>query len=274
MMDTTKAYIEAYKEDIEKGDFDSLYSHMKVKSLASALTEALLDADIDPLEYFQKKIPEEYGHALPQLKSILIPTGIESIEENAFSDCPNLTSVIIPETVVAIRNDAFYNCPKLKQINLPDSCLFLGSRALQYTAIETIKLPNITTIFQATFTGCKKLREVEFSDSITWIGNDAFMNCESLRVITLPRKLEQLGFGVFEGCTQLESVIIPDTLRDIDVQVFSSCPNLTSIVYNGTMQQWKDLRPSRMFDRDTNPVIGCKDGNLTWVHKNKVWAQI
>lgn len=274
MMDITKVYIETYKEDIKRGDFDSLYSHMKVKSLASALTETLLDADIDPLDYFQKEIPEEYGHALPQLKNILIPTGVKSIEENAFSDCPNLTSVSIPETVVAIRNDAFYNCPKLKQVNLPSSCLFLGSRAFQYTAIETIKLPNITTIFQATFTGCERLREVDFSDSITWIGNDAFMNCKSLRVVTLPRKLEQLGFGVFEGCTQLESVIIPDTLKDIDVQVFSNCPNLTSVVYNGTMQQWKDLQPSRMFDKDTNPVIGCRDGNLIWVQGNRVWTQI
>lgn len=55
-----KDYIERYKADIEKGDFDTLYSHMTAKTMAAFLTETLLDAGIDPLDYLTK-IPEYYG---------------------------------------------------------------------------------------------------------------------------------------------------------------------------------------------------------------------
>ena len=41
------------------------------------------------------------------LRKVEIPEGVESIEENAFSECENLESVKIPESVTNIQNDIF-----------------------------------------------------------------------------------------------------------------------------------------------------------------------
>ena len=60
MLNTIKDYIEKYKADIEKEDFDALYSHMTAQTMAAFLTEALLEADINPLDYLTE-IPKYYG---------------------------------------------------------------------------------------------------------------------------------------------------------------------------------------------------------------------
>ena len=125
------------------------------------------------------------------------------IGEEAFSECRNLEGVSIPEGVLAIRNNAFCSCTKLEKINIPKSCLFLGSRALKNTAIETIELPSITSIFQSTFNGCTKLREIKFGDRVNSIGQQAFRGCNSLVEVNLPKNLTILEPYCFEECWNL-----------------------------------------------------------------------
>ncbi len=45
--------------------------------------------------------------------SYSIPSGVTTIEANAFAGCANLTSVTIPSTVTSIKSNAFYGCEKL-----------------------------------------------------------------------------------------------------------------------------------------------------------------
>ena len=47
---------------------------------------------------------------------LVIPEGVDSIAENAFSKCTSLTSVTLPQTLVYIGENAFANCTKIRSV--------------------------------------------------------------------------------------------------------------------------------------------------------------
>ena len=99
------------------------------------------------------------------IKSILIPNGVEEIECGAFQECINLEEIIIPESVIKIGQSAFYNCKKLIEIELP---------------------PSLTVIDSFVFGCCFNLLSVHIPDSLTTIESGAFIGCDKLKEIALP----------------------------------------------------------------------------------------
>ena len=99
------------------------------------------------------------------IKSILIPNGVEEIECDAFQECINLEEIIIPESVIKIGQSAFYNCKKLIEIELP---------------------PSLTVIDSFVFGCCFNLLSVHIPDSLTTIESGAFTGCDKLKGIALP----------------------------------------------------------------------------------------
>lgn len=51
------------------------------------------------------------------LKKIVLPDSVETIDINAFKDCINLEEIYLSKNIKFIHEDAFINCPKLKVIN-------------------------------------------------------------------------------------------------------------------------------------------------------------
>ena len=56
-----------------------------------------------------------------QLKEVIIPEGITSIEQNAFEGCISLESITLPSSIKYIGPNAFADCKDLKEVVLPDS---------------------------------------------------------------------------------------------------------------------------------------------------------
>lgn len=68
----------------------------------------------------------------PQKKDnekFVIPAGVTSIGDHAFSSCDNLQQINIPTSVTSIGNSAFSYCKNLQQINIPDSVTCIGNNA-------------------------------------------------------------------------------------------------------------------------------------------------
>ena len=65
------------------------------------------------------------------ITSVVIPSSVKTIEEQAFINCYSLTSVIIPSSVTAIGESAFSGCRSLTSVNIPSSVTTIGGYAFR-----------------------------------------------------------------------------------------------------------------------------------------------
>ncbi len=88
----------------------------------------------------------------------IIPQGIKTIGERAFTHLLELEEIVVPDTVEEIEQFAFYNCPNLKKIDIGKNVKKVGYGAFG----DCVQLEKITYSY-----------DTEFEDF-------AFHNCKSL----------------------------------------------------------------------------------------------
>lgn len=101
--------------------------------------------------------------------------------------------------------------------------------------LRVVTIPDtVTKIGNYAFMNCRNLRTVQFGDSVTEIGTGCFKGCTSLGRIELPETLTKLCYESFGECTSLESVYIPASLTEVEFGIsgpFRDCSNLDQIVF-------------------------------------------
>ena len=129
------------------------------------------------------KIKILHNYLIPKnIKKIIIPNSIESIEKCTFHSCINLESITIPDSVESIGNYAFSACINLTSISIPDS-------------VKSIEI--------STFADCKSLTSIVIPDSIKYIGYNVFYACRNLKSLMFKGKtidqvksMEYYPFGI------------------------------------------------------------------------------
>lgn len=155
------------------------------------------------------------------LKEIILPKNLTSIEESAFADC-GITSITIPESVTYIGKSAFKDCYSLEYASLPKS---------------------ITQINDEMFSGCKSLKKLPFGKEVKTIGESAFNKCESLVSLEIPQGVETIGDKAFFDCTSLETLKLPDSVKTIGVSAFSVSSvgdNLKNVTFGKGLEEIGD----------------------------------
>ena len=71
------------------------------------------------------------------------PSSVNSIGDEAFSECSSLTQITIPSYVTSIGNYVFKGCSSLTQITIPSSVTSIGDEAFS----ECSSLTQITTFY-------------------------------------------------------------------------------------------------------------------------------
>ena len=180
------------------------------------------------------------------LVSVSISDGVESIGDEAFSECGRLTSISIPDSVTSIGKMAF---PGVKNIHVSsgnpaysdmDGVLFSRDATILFCypsgkdadadASTTYTIPDsVTSIGDGAFVGCYRLTGVTIPDGVTSIGDQAFGGCGRLESITIPDGVTSIGDEAFYGCSSLTSITIPDGVTSIGDRSFTYCASLTSI---------------------------------------------
>ena len=165
------------------------------------------------------------------LTSITIPDSVTNIGDRTFSSCYSLKSITLPNDVTSIGNYMFYGCSKLKSFTIPDSITGIGHGAFSgCKSLTSITIPDsVTSIGKNAFSGCKSLTSITIPDSVTSIGKNAFSGCKRLTSITIPDSVTTIGSNAFSDCSSLTSITIPDSVTSIGDSAFSDCSNLTSI---------------------------------------------
>ena len=151
-----------------------------------------------------------------------------------------------------------------------------GSAFQNSDKLTEVHLPNsVSLIGNYAFLHCKNLRTIEMSDSIRIIGDCAFKGCENLKSITLPTTLTYIGKGAFRG-SGIRSIEIPVGVQTIHRATFLDCQNLKTIKIPGSVTRIDSIAFADCTRLDSivigagvqeiaeNAFSGCK--NLTKVY--------
>ncbi len=88
---------------------------------------------------------------------------------------------------------------------------------------------GVTSISGTAFSGCA-MTEIEIADSVTSIGNFAFLSCENLTEITLPKNLTEISMYALLDCKSLRNITIPASVTSIGNGPFFGCDSMTEII--------------------------------------------
>lgn len=162
-------------------------------------------------------------------------TSLKELRNNMFDGCISLERIALPAELQLIKGHAFNDCRRLNipRDFLPRTLIKLEIAAFQgCSSIEAIKIPRkITAIEDYTFKGCRFLREVVFSDNITYIGQGAFYHCQSLASegFRLPEKLKTIQASALCLCHSLTEITIPETISELPPDLFKGCSSLKKV---------------------------------------------
>ena len=140
--------------------------------------------------------------AFTEIASIDLPSSLISIGSSAFMYCEKLTSITIPNSVTSIGYEAFYGCSSITCVILTasseeDFCKGKGNKLLSSRGVDCQRKIQINGTEVTDFT---------IPNSVTSIGDSAFMDCSSLTSITIGSGVTSIGNGAFYGCDELDTV--------------------------------------------------------------------
>ena len=162
-----------------------------------------IDMSLLNAHYVDKNGKPNYGHFVLQgingkLKSIALPSDMDSIAKDCLGECSSLTKIIIPDGVKYIGDEAFRQCTNITSLNIPEGCTTIGRSAFLSTRLQAVKLPS----------------------TLKSIGQEAFENNKDLTTITFPTPAPDvtltLGKSVFNGCDNLRDIYITSVAPTID----------------------------------------------------------
>jgi hypothetical protein len=163
------------------------------------------------------------------LRSVSIPTSVTVIGEMAFCECTSLRSVIIPSSVEEIGESAFMDCTSLNSVTLNAGLEFIGNAAFYHCSIESITLPyTINDMGECVFQRCTSLKSVNMENGSVF-GESAFKGCTALTTINIPSSTKTIPVDAFSECSSLSTVTLPYGLTEIGGGAFADCTSLCNI---------------------------------------------
>ena len=157
-------------------------------------------------------------------------------DKEIYATMQNGKIVIMPKFIVSVANCAFCGNPNLGKI----------------------KLSNVHVIGEQAFYGCKRLKEVTFSNCLLKIGVGAFAHCVSLEEISLPDNVRVIEDSAFTD-SGLKRVILPANIQKLGCKVFSDCRSLQRVCFPSGITEIK--KSQNLFENCDNliSIFVCRD---------------
>ena len=227
-------------------------------SLCSKLEEIVLPANISKIR------PGAFGSS--GLKTInLEDTKLEELGDSAFNSCAALTQVTVPSTlktmgqavfmysgITKVKNFAGTSVSKIEstafwfssliQIELPETLEIIDNLAFascsELTRVGGLQNTKVTQILDGAFSGCSKLKNVIFPQTLLTLGGSAYSGCSALTSVTFNSNLKTIGANAFEGCSSLSQLtgLEKTVVSSIGDNAFKGCSSLVDVSLPNTIQ--------------------------------------
>lgn len=185
----------------------------------SAISESTAADIVIPATYEGLPVTniKEMGFSNTKIRTLYIPKGVTTIEENAINYCDNLETLFIPSTVNNIARRAIEGCPKLSITVSDESTCFSSLNGALYDKDKTkiIRAPRYIDSYV-------------FPKTVKIIYPEAFVTCENLKSIVIPEGVTLIGEAAFVNSGLVE-VMISKTVESIDERAFSYCASLERV---------------------------------------------
>lgn len=227
-----------------------------------------------PGYYFYSKNYTQYGTVYKsissELKKIVLPQNLTSIQFYAFNECLELEEIDL-SNVTSLGEGAFLNCSKLKNItslnnsltNIPVSC-FRSCTELTLSSLPT----SLTSLGNYAFTSCNALTIDQIPDGVTTLTTSCFQTCRAIKKISMNNVTTVVGNSAsnssFNGCTGLKQVWIGSSITTTGLQryAFNGCTSLEKIYINlprTTVEGMAGYSYAFMNNTSKTGIIVCND---------------
>lgn len=234
----TWTYIEATKTMIISGKGNM--SGSKPKTMPFEAYRPYIEAAI--IEEGVKSIGQALFLDCTALKTVSLPSTVETIHSYTFQNCSSLTSIYFPENVYIIESLAFDGCiglesiqvdPENRRFDSRDNCNAVITKnssdvGLVMGCKNTVIPEAVKIIWPCAFSGLTSLKHIAIPESVKEIKVQAFART-GLTSMAIPNTVTFIGESAFAECEDLETVIIGDGIQTIPADAFQKCHSLSTL---------------------------------------------
>lgn len=209
---------------------------------------------------------------------------VTSISSSTSGECSvvggSKTNIVIPKTVVyqgatfdvtSIAKNAFKNNKQIKTVKTASYSYLksIGTYAFSgCTKLKSVDFSNtdVEVINTGTYKNCKSLTKFKYRDyKLSKIGKEAFYGCKKLSTVDMSfSKIKTIGDSAFKNCTGLREVKFED-LTSIGKEAFKGCKKLKVLNF-----MWcKNLKK---FGK--NCFYGISKGADIYVYKRSMYTKL
>ena len=230
-----------------------IYNGLPVTNIGEHAFDRCVNMETVRIPNTVKTIEKYAFYFCTNLKALDLPESVITIEEATFCGCVKIKEVNLSKNVREFWTTAFEVCNSLERINVDKDNPYLksidgnlytkdGKWFIQYThgkKEERFVVPDsVEKISEGAFAfNCdytediKKedmptLKEIVLPNSVTVIGNEAFLGLASLERINIPSSVTTIGAYAFTGCKLLSSISLPKSVTEIGYSAFTYCDSL------------------------------------------------
>lgn len=179
-------------------------------------------ADLSNFEYEGQNLGNLF-YGASNLKSVILPSGITSLDCAILQECTALEHLEIPQSVTSIEGWALHGCYSLQELTIPSGV----------TEIDAVGIGNLFSLTAFTLEsryitehpslGYAKITSYDIPNWITSLSNYCFQFCDSLTSVTIPDSVSGISQGCFDNCHSLSNVNIGSGVTYIGNYAFQNC---------------------------------------------------
>lgn len=154
---------------------------------------------------------------------------------SCFANDSSLEYIDLSKHDEIIEREAFYGCSSLVRVDLANVKEVGDFAFADCSSVTVVLIPKVERLGEGAFArydqygGAPMIQAIDLPETLTEVGDGAFLGCEALLEITLPSSLKEVGDYMFAYAARLVNVTLPSTVTRIGTYAFAGCERLINI---------------------------------------------